>query len=102
MANLIAVMQVVGTSALTSLLFGFINSCLDRRARRKELLFTRAFQLAKDRTELIKEVASKTGGEAKLRDNVFLAKEYYKWLEHFYDSGDLPAEAYKVETESKK
>ena len=90
------------TAAITTGFFILLGGWRDRRHQTKTLVFEWACKMAKDRTELIKEVANKTGGMVSLRDNAFLAEEYYGWLIHLFDKGTLPLHAHAVQNESKK
>ena len=87
---------VVG--ALVSAAITFISQLLERRARRKELLLSRAIDLAFRRTDVGMRMAEKTGRGVFVPDDVVLAAEYYKELQHVIDKGDLSAE-FKAEVE---
>jgi hypothetical protein len=91
-----------GTAAVVSGIFLLLGGWIERRHRAKELVFGWACKMAKERTELIKEVANKTGGMVSLRDNAFLAEEYYGWLIHLFDKGKLPPEALKAQEDGRK
>jgi len=98
--------QVILTSAFFSTvisgIFLLISSSQNRSAQRQETLFRLSFQLAKERTDLGLEMAKRTNTPSAFRDNVFLAEEYYKWLKHFYKTGELPEEAHQKEKKSKR
>ncbi len=91
---------VVGSAVAAGL--QMLAAHLERRARRRELLLARALDLAKARTEFIMRTADKTGATATLRDDIFLAEGYFRWLSHLMDHGELPAEAHATEEASRQ
>ncbi len=95
--NLFTVISSAAVASVVSGLMLLANGYFERKARRKETLVNLAFDLAKERTHLITKLADNLGGTADLRDNIFLAEDYYKWLKHFDAKGTLPPEAYKAE-----
>jgi hypothetical protein len=96
---------VLTSAAVASLVSGVITlvgQTLERRSRRRELLFTKAIEMSAARVEFIKELALKTGGSAALQDPVMLAEKYFRWLTHLLDKGELPAEAHSIQAASEK
>jgi len=87
------VLASAGVSAIVSSIITLVGKWQDRRQQAKVMLFDLAFRIAKERTELILKAADKSGGSASLRDDVFQAADYYKWIKHLFDKDVLPAEA---------
>jgi len=73
-------------------MLAFLAQTIERRARRRELLLTKAIDLAARRTDTVKEVALRTGVSALLKDDVSLTAEYFVLLQHLIDKNDLPDE----------
>lgn len=88
---------VVLTSSAVGVLVGgivtLIGQYLERRARRDELLLTKALEAAMQKRELVMKVADKTGATASLVDDVINAETYYRWLKTLLDTGKLPPDA---------
>ncbi len=80
-----AVVSAVVTSILT--MFG---QYFERRAKEKELLFTKCVQLAQTKVEFLMKVAEKTGLTATLADYVVYAEMYYWLLSSLHQNGKLP------------
>jgi len=80
-----AVVSAVVTSILT--LFG---QYFERRARERELLFTKCVELAQKKTEFLMKVAADTGATATLADYVVYAEMYYWLLSSLHENGKLP------------
>ncbi len=99
-SNLRRCTSAVIASAVSGVML-LLNGVFERRARLKETLLTLAFHLAKERTDLVVKLADKSGGIATLRDSIFLAEGYHKWLQHLYSKGVLPKEAHDAEAKSK-
>lgn len=91
---------IVLTSSAVGVLVGsvvtLIGQYLERRARREELLLTRALEAAMERRKLAMKIvdADKTGATtALLADDVINAEKYYRWLRTLLDTGKLPPDA---------
>ena len=80
-----AVVSAVVTSILT--LFG---QYFERRARERELLFTRCVELAQTKMEFLMKVAERTGATAILADYAVYAEMYYWLLSSLHEKGKLP------------
>ncbi len=80
-----AVVSAVVTSILT--MFG---QYFERRAKKKELLFTKCVQLAQTKVEFLMKVAGNTGATATLADYVVYAEMYYWLLSSLHQNGKLP------------
>ena len=76
----------------------FPGQLLERRARRKELLLSKAIDLAIRRNDVGMRFAEKTGKRVILQADLTIAAVYFKHLNHLIDNGDLPPDA-KVEAE---
>ena len=81
--------------AIVSGFISFLLAYLDRRTRKKELIFSFAWKAAEHRTNLIDKISTETGKTVYLQDTVFLAGKYYSYLEDLYEKGKLPDEFVK-------
>lgn len=88
--DLSVVLTSVVCSALVSGGFILLNAHLDRAARRKELLFRTSFELAQERSKMTWDVAKTSNSHVLLKDPVYQAEHYYKWVKHLYETGELP------------
>jgi hypothetical protein len=95
MGTIEVVLTSAGIAALVSGLFSIISQALERRARRDEMIFSKALDMAVQHTEMLMRVAEKSGVGVKLYDNVIKAETYYKWLRSLFEKGELPKEAEK-------
>ncbi len=86
------VLSSAAVGALVSSLLTLLGSALERKARRQELLLTKAIDLAINKTQIAMTVAEKTGAKVTLYDNVGLAASYLKELESLLNTGDLTAQ----------
>lgn len=91
---LISIASSVATAAIVSGAVLFLNGWRDRRTRRKELLFNLSFKLADNLMDQAKEKAKTSSRPIKVKDTIFYAEEYYRWIDHMYSNGKLPKEAY--------
>ena len=99
---LVTIITSAAVASVTAAAAQFIGARLETRARRKELLLTRALDLAQARTEMVMRIAKETGATATIRDSVFLAEGYFRWLSHLMDHGKLPSDAREREEASKQ
>lgn len=80
------------TSAMVTMVGQLLGQALDRRARRRELLFSKAIDLARWKNERTLEVAQRKGsGPYQIDDEVFLARVFLEDLETLFATGKLPA-----------
>src|SRR5437660_6070872 len=79
-----AVVSAVVTSILT--MFG---QYFERRARERELLFTKCVELSQKKTEFLMKVAADCGATATLADYVVYAEMYYWLLDSLHKNGKL-------------
>jgi hypothetical protein len=86
---LTTIITSAAVGALVSAAVTLIGAALERRARRKELLLTKAIDLATDRTRTYIELAEKSGRPVGLIDNIFLAEDYYQELSLLLEKGKL-------------
>ncbi len=68
----VTILTSVVVSAVVASIFNLVGQAAERRARRKELIFLKAIELAKANREFIVMVADKTGRKANIAvsDNV--------------------------------
>ncbi len=98
----LAILGSAAVGVVVSTVITLIGQFWERRARRKELLLSKAIELAIRRTDIGMRLADKTGKLVILPDDAMLAAGYYNDLKHLLDKGDLPAEAKLVAEASHK
>ncbi len=87
---------VITSAAVGAVAAGVVNligQLLERRSRKKELLLAKAVDLAVERVRFAFEVAKESQQRASLADPGITCGEYYKWLRHLFDHGELPLDA---------
>lgn len=75
-----------------------ISQTLERRSRRRELALSKAIEIAIERTELVRQIASQTGSQASFADHAALAETYFRWLVHLIEHDELPTDAHSSRT----
>jgi len=98
------IITIVTSAAVGALISGammLFGQWRERTARRKELLVAKAIELAVARREFVIKVADRAQTKAYLIDDVSLAADYYRVLEHLMDEGKLPDWFVSREAESK-
>lgn len=96
---------VIGSAtagALVSAAVTFLGQYFERRARRKELLLSKAIDLAFRYNDVMIKIAEKAGATVGLRDDIMLTVTYFKELQHLIDKGDVTARLKAVEEKSRK
>lgn len=86
------VVTSAAVGALASALVNVVGQWRERAARRRELLFRTALELAHKRQDLLVEEARRTNERLLMPDAVFNVAEYFRHLEHLFDKGELPRE----------
>lgn len=86
----VAIVTSAAVGALVSAVVNALSAWLERSARRKELLLTKAIDLSVQRTDLVLKLSDKMGKRAEIHDTVTLAEVYFQWLRHLLDKGRLP------------
>ncbi len=90
----ISLTSIVLTSAVVSAaissLVTLAGQFFERRARVRELLFTKCVELAQKKPEFLMKVAADTGATATLADYVVYAEMYYWLLSSLHKNGKLP------------
>jgi hypothetical protein len=85
---------VILTSAVVSgsitAVFGFIGQTIERRARRKELIFTKSVELAKANRDYMLQLGQDMGGGVTIHDYVPYAEVYHWLLTERESKGKLP------------
>jgi hypothetical protein len=66
-----------------------LAQALERRAKRRELLFTKEIEMGQANVELLKETANRGGNSVAVRPLVVYVRWHYKQLCSLYDSGQL-------------
>jgi len=77
----LTVLTSAAVGVLVSSVVTLWGQYLERGARRKELLLTKALEMAKRMSELRMRAVDKGGGGVKLYDEVVVAEIYFRWLE---------------------
>lgn len=80
----------IASSAIT-----LIGQHLERIARRRELLLTKAIELARIKNDRTVQVTIASRSQAKIDDEVYLARAFFEELEHLFRAGKLPVNAEK-------
>jgi len=84
------ILTSVVVSAVVASIFNLFGQAAERRARKKELLFQKTFELAQANREFLLEVSKTTGKTTSIADYVEYAVMYYWLLEALYHKGKLP------------
>jgi hypothetical protein len=92
--DLSVVLTSAAVSALVSSLFTFISQCLERRARRRELVMKTAADLATQSRNFYLEVAKSRGG--KIPPLPFSTYYYHQQLSSLFKRGKLTSEEQKL------
>ena len=77
-------------SAVIASIFSMAAQAIERRARRRELLFIKSIELAKENREFLLRIAKETGATASLHDYAVYAEMYFWLLTELHDKGRLP------------
>jgi hypothetical protein len=77
-------------SAVIASAFGLFGQAIERRARRRELLFVKSVELAKENREFVMRVAKELGAGARIHDSAVYAEMYFWLLTELHDKGRLP------------
>jgi hypothetical protein len=91
----LTVLTSAAVGALVSSGVTLIGQHLERRARRDELLFNKAIDLAEAQREFFLAFADKSGATATLIDPAINAETYFRWFKILLDTGKLPPDADK-------
>lgn len=89
-ATLVTIVTSAAVGALVSSVLSLIGPLLERRARRRELLLSKAIELAFARREFVTKAGDRAGVKVDLRDDAAQAAEYFQVLEQIMDRGKLP------------
>lgn len=89
----LTVLTSAAVGVLVSSFISLIGQFLERRARRNELLLTKALEMAAAKRKFVMEVAEKNGATASLEDDAITAETYLRWLKSLLKNGKLPPEA---------
>lgn len=98
---LTTIITSAAVGALASALVNLIGQAIERKARRKELLLTKAMELAFARRELLMKAVERTGQTVGLRDDVSVAADYFAELTSLLDKGRLSKTFREHETMSR-
>lgn len=88
----LTVLTSAAVGVLVSSVITVLGQYLERKVRRRELLFTKSIECAVRRNEF----AHQLGQPGPYYDEVVVAGVYYGWLKHLLDYGELSEEAKKT------
>jgi hypothetical protein len=91
----LTILTSAAVGVLVSGAVSLIGQYLERRARRDELLLTKACEMAVRRTDIALQVAQDADAGVSLLDDVTNAETYFRWLKSLLDTGELPPDADK-------
>jgi hypothetical protein len=97
LSPLVTILTSAAVGVIVSGLITLLGQRLERRARQKELVFSKALDIAIQRNEFVLKAAVASRSNATLQDSVIIAETYYRWLIHLWEHGNLPEEAKKKE-----
>jgi hypothetical protein len=95
--NFTVIITSAAVGAIAGSLITFIGGILERRARRREMLLTKAVELAIHRFESAIRVANETNRSTTLQDPAMMSADYFRTLEHILDKGVPPEEMLGVQ-----
>jgi hypothetical protein len=98
--TVITIITSAAVGTLISSAVTLFSQWRERAARRKELLLSRAIDLAFARRKFVTEAADRAAAPAYLKDDVSFAADYYQILAHLMDKGKLPDAFLAREAES--
>jgi hypothetical protein len=84
---------VLTSAAVSTIIAGIaslIGQAVERRARRKELIFVKAVELAKANRDYMLQLGKDMGGGVTIHDYAPYAEMYYWLLQELEDKGKLP------------
>jgi len=87
------VLTSAAVGVLVSGVVTLIGQYLERRARRNELLLTKAIEVSIHRSNIATQLARDAGVKVSLVNEVINAETYFRWLKSLLDKGKLPPDA---------
>ena len=90
MNSALTILTSVVVSAVVASVFSLFGQAVERRARRREIIFQRAFDLAQDTRGFLMQLTDKTGMTTYILDPVRYAEIYHSLLSSLFDTGKLP------------
>ncbi len=99
MGTFTTVLTSAAVGVLASGLITLLGHYLERRARRDELILTKALEMAVHRTELGRKIAESDSVAVSYDDDVVRAETYARWLKSLLKTGQLPPDADQVRRE---
>jgi len=85
-----AILTSVAVSTFVAGVFAFVGQAIERRARRRELIFVKAVELAKANRDYTLQLGKDMGGDITIHDYIPYAEMYYWLLEELEGKGSLP------------
>jgi hypothetical protein len=87
---LIGLISTAGFGSFMSFLFAFFGQWLERRSRVKELLLSKAIDMARDRIDFLAETSKQNRQDMIIESHLVYAGELYQDLAHLFKKGKLP------------
>lgn len=89
---ILALIGATGLGSLLSFIFALLGQAIERRSRVKELLLSKAVEMAHHRTETIANAAKHTGQPLVIESPILYTFEIYQELTHLFKTGKLPTQ----------
>jgi hypothetical protein len=89
----LTVLTSAAVAVLVSGAITLLGQYLERRARREELLLTKALEIAIRKNDVMMKTVELSGTHATLQDEVISAEIYLRWLKELLYTGKLPPDA---------
>jgi hypothetical protein len=87
------IITAAAVGSIASTVLTLVGQAFERRSRQRELLLSRSLDLAGSKRDFLIRLADKTGATVTLKDDIFLAEEYYEALSHLLRTGTLSPSA---------
>jgi hypothetical protein len=88
-----AIVTSAAVGALASAVVTGISQWRERIGRKRELMLNMAWEITRQRHEMLVANANRNNQPLYLPDAVFMVEKYFQWLEHLSEHGELPREA---------
>ena len=78
--DMITIITSAAVGAIVSALINIVGQYFERESRRKELLLSKAVEMAIERARFTFDVAKASNARADIPDQAVMAATYYQWL----------------------
>jgi hypothetical protein len=82
--------------ALTSSIIAFVGQAIERRSRVKELLLSKAIDMARDRINFLTEAAKQSEQAMIVESHLVYAGDLYQDLVYLFKKGSLPPKVHEA------